>query len=242
MEPTPRPAAPETGLETDDPQPLNGDRGPCEIAELGLPAFDWPPPRPSTVVVIPKRLYFADVEPENRTLGEASFALERALEAGGYREYSFHGVGCDGFAVITRLEKIDRFGQSVPGAERFSPPGEGERFSFGDYIARLFYAPPGYYRQIIFAATDEPFEETDDEITQAELDALVDRGDDELPSQAQSMAFTDGHKLYALIYEFEKGAADEDVALLTPNRLSGVTHLDQAGLYRNLNRFAQDPE
>ncbi len=197
--------------------------------------FPWPPPEPSAQITIPRAILLAGVADDEPALIDIGDRLERALSSAGYVEYGYHGVGCDGFALVTRLERIDGEGRPVDGAERWAPPERGEPFSLASYIARLFYAPPGYYRQIVFLATDRRIRETADAPTREELETLVREGAAALPETYDEAPFTRSHRLTALIYEFEKGEADEDVAQLTPSRFGGAVHLDQAGIYSGLD-------
>lgn len=206
-------------------------------ADTGLNDFDWPPPEPSTKVTIPRALLLAGLADADETLGTVSARLERALISAGYVEYGYQSVGCTGFALVTRLERIDEEGRPLGGDLRFAPPEAKPNWSLSDYISRLFYAPPGYYRQIVFAATDQPYDE--DKLapppTRAELDRMMaDATVTILPEAMEARPFTRRHNLHALIYEFEKGPGDREVAQLKPSRLGGATHIRAAGIYDRL--------
>ncbi|MEO0981441.1 MAG: hypothetical protein AAFX03_02185 [Pseudomonadota bacterium] len=203
----------------------------CRAADLGLQEFPWPPPQPSTDVTIPRGLVTLGMAGEAATLTSVADRLDAALLAAGYVEFSYFGVGCDGFALITRLEQIDAQGNPVEDGERFAPPDQAEPPSLTGFIQRLFRAPPGYYRQIAFVATARTFEETAPPPEEDELRDLVDSGAAALPEEMDRAAFTRAHRVIALIYEFEKRDAEEDVMQLTPSRVSGSVHLERAGIY-----------
>ncbi len=236
-----------------EPDPVRGppDRGPASVdpgvEEVGTPRteqvcdtggmndFDWPPPEPSAKVTIPRALLLAGTTVEAQTLGEVGERLESALIQAGYVEFGYQSVGCSGFAMVTRLERIDEEGRPLEGTLRFAPPESKPNWSLGGYISRLFYAPPGYYRQIVFAATEKPYER--DQLaappTREELDEMLERADvTALPNAMLQRPFTRGHRLHALIYEFEKGEADRDVRQVS--RLGGAAHVRAAGIYSGL--------
>lgn len=209
----------------------------CPMLDAGLPDFPWQPPEPSAKVTIPRAILLGGVEADDQTLSRVADRIERALGEAGYREYSYHAIGCDGFALITRLERIAEDGEPVEGADRFAPPEQDASWSLSGYISRLFYAPPGYYRQIIFAATDEPYDRQNlaEAPTREELEEVLADGEDFLPEESDDVPFTRRHALHALIYEFEKGAEPEQVAQLNPSRLGGSVHLNRAGIYDSLD-------
>lgn len=207
----------------------------CLKTDTKLPAFPWPPPRPSAMVKLPRAILLEGLEANERTLGAVSARLESALGEAGYPEYSFHAIGCDGFALITGLERTDERGRPLDGARRWAPPGPDSPWSLREYVARLFYAKPGYYRQIIFAGTDEPYEPQGlaEAPTRQELRSWVKSGRTWLP-YGDHVPFGPDHELHALVYEFKKSAADEEVEQVSPSLIGGNEHL--AAIYAALAR------
>ena len=242
--PPPGPSRPSRGPASEPevvimPEPMIIEEIPIEEPEAcrvdGMNDFDWPPAEPSTKVTIPRALLLAGMTAEAQTLGEVGERLENALIEAGYVEYGYQSIGCSGFAMVTRLERIDENGRPLEGAMRFAPPETRPNWSLGGYLSRLFYAPPGYYRQIVFAATDQPYERDDlaPPPTREELDEMLERADvTALPEAMLDRPFTRAHKLHALIYEFEKGEADRDVRQVA--RLAGAAHVRAAGIYSGL--------
>ena len=224
------PASVEPGLEV--PKSAEEAKA-CDTG--GMNDFDWPPPEPSAKVTIPRALLLAGTTAEAQTLGEVGERLENALIEAGYVEFGYQSIGCSGFAMVTRLERIDEEGRPLEGAMRFAPPEAKPNWSLGGYLSRLFYAPPGYYRQIVFAATEKPYDRDDlaPAPTREELDEMLERADvTALPDAMLERPFTRTHKLHALIYEFEKGEADRDVRQVS--RLGGAAHVRAAGIYTGL--------
>ena len=214
--------------------PLPADSDACFVD--GMNDFSWPPPEPSTKVTIPRALFLAGVDTEDQTIGAVGARLEAALVEAGYVEFGYQAIDCSGFAMVTRLERIDENGRPLEGAERFAPPEARSSWSLGSYLQRLFYAPPGYYRQIVFAATDQPYERDNlaPAPTREELDEMMaDADTEQLPDAMVERPFSSAHRLHALIYEFEKGQADEDVRQIT--RLGGAAHMQAAGIYDGLD-------
>lgn len=207
----------------------------CDPADLEND-LDWPPPAPSTQVVIPRSLLLAGLG-ATPTLNEVGERVDYTLDAAGYNEKAYFSIGCDGWAIVTRLERIDAEGAPVEGGRRFDPPEAGEPWSLSGYISRLFYAPPGYYRQIIFVAT--PREIDPDEMPTLEgreqIEAIAAEGATEMVELDDTEGWTQGHALTALIYEF-RSEGQENVEVRRPSPIPGGTHLAKAGIYPDLGR------
>jgi len=195
--------------------------------------LDWPPPAPSTFVALPRPLLTTGLGP-TPPLNDVGRRVDNALDAAGYTEKAYFTVGCDGWAIITRLERIGVDGTPVEG-QRFDPPEAGEKWSLGSYISRLFYAPPGYYRQIIFVAT--PREVDPDEMATLEgreqIEEIAEEGAEEMIQLDPETTFTSGHKLYALIYEF-RAENEETVEVRRPSPVEATAHLTRSGIYPRL--------
>ncbi len=207
-----------------------------------LVSFDWPPPEPSAHVVVPRRMVTGPLG-EAPSLDDIADRLTRALSEAGYLEYGFQSIGCDGFALVTRLERIDETGRPLDDDVRFHPPGEDEPWTLTGYLSRLFYAPPGRWRQIVFAVTDLEFD--DDRVTKApsvsEADEMMREADvTALPAEFDTLKWTRGHELHALIYEFEKGPGTREVVRNLPSAIVGLAHLRGAGLYQGLLESAEE--
>jgi hypothetical protein len=130
-------------------------------------------------------------------------------------------------------------GTPLPEQFRFLQPGSQEPFSLPLYVKQLFFAPEGFYRQIVFAISDQPFAATGAKIDARGAQQLLRGGTNRLPREFEEMPFTAQHRASALIYEFRKGPRDGEVAILTPGRLAARTHLERAGLYEALTRASR---
>ena len=214
--------------------PLPGNPETCATGALN--DFDWPPPEPSTSVAIPRALLLMGVDAEDQTLETVAQRLERALVDAGYVEFGYQAVGCNGFALVTRMEQIDEDGEPLQGTARFEPPNDAEPWSLGGFIRQLIGAPPGYYRQIVFVATDRLLETTGEAATRDELDTMMsDATEQELPPEMAGEPYTSTHKLHVLVYEFEKRRDENEAIQLTPSRLTGAAHVQAAGIYEGLS-------
>ncbi len=200
-----------------------------------LPPFPDPVPRPSVVATVPRGLLFgSDRGP--KSLGDVGRRLEAILVKAEFRQLSYLGYKCFGFAVIADLERIEPDGTPFAGERRFGSSEKVTQFSIADYVARLFYAPPGYYRQIVFLVTPEQkIEDTGTLPTEGELEAVLNEGLSALPAAYDDSEFTRRHRVLALIYEFEKAAGDTQARMIDPNgRLEATVHLGKANIYQSL--------
>jgi hypothetical protein len=192
--------------------------------DFRLPEFPWPPPRPSAELTLLRTLFPSAKQFE---VGEQ---LTSALVQAGYSEYSFYSAP-GGFALVSRLERVREDGTAAPQELRFLQPGAEEPFSLTAYISRLFFAPTGYYRLIVFVVTDQPFTtDASKTIVAEEATRLLRSGANRLPDAYRSRDFSPSHAITALIYEFRKDPGDRDVRTLDPGRFDGREHLQRAGI------------
>jgi hypothetical protein len=236
--PAPPPAtmpAPMPAPATAPPPPM-GNRGsvgtssPCAARDLA--AFPWPnPPAPSDSALIPPYLLWS-AGSEGKTLMDVARRLEGSIAAAGYLEPKYLGAGCDGFAIMLDLEQIEADGARKPGAAGFAPSTAEPGFTLAGYLKRLFYAPPGYYRQIVFVVSDQGIAATTPAPTPGELRAIAKDGSAALPPSYGALSFSWKYKVVALVYEFQKGPADGDARQIPPTgRLRAPQHLKNAQLY-----------
>jgi Caspase domain len=194
-----------------------------------LPDFPWPPPAASEQVTLDRSLF-----PPGRSMSTVGDQLALALDDARY-EYSYHRAP-GGFAVVARLERVDASGKPMPGDARFAAPDAREQFSLASYIKQLFFAAEGYYRLIVFVATDQAFTTTGLRLRSKEAGELLARGSNRLPAEYDKLIFTNAHRVSALVYEFRKGSRDGDATHLVPGRLGALVHLERAGIYQTLLR------
>ena len=198
--------------------------GPKTAREPSLPDFPWPPPRPSSQVVLNKTLF--KIAQGATTLAALNTQVENALRQAKY-EYSYYRAP-NGFALVTRLERIDVDGTPQPEEFRFLVPGSREPFTLANYIRQLFFAPAGLYRLIVFVVTDQPFVASGERLSSPAAADLLAKGSNQLSDDFKGASVTSNHSVTALIYEFEKASSQQDASTLTPGRLSANTHLQRA--------------
>lgn len=213
-------------------------------ASSPMPVFPWPPPAASAELVLPNSIFFsADRRPPGfrlnlpippsppGTVGWVGRIILAALVSADYLEYSFY-TAPHGFALVTRLERITQDGLPYPiETGRYAPPEWSDKpFSLTDYIQSLFFAPEGFYRQIVFVVTDQPFVTSAQRMTVKQAEALLSGGFNSLLESAGAEPLTPAHSVTVLIYEYRKRSQPGDVDILIPSNLAAETHLRQAGI------------
>ncbi len=193
-----------------------------------MPEFPWPPPRASASVLLP-RASLMETASQEVSLGAIGRKLSQALTEAGYAEQSVYRAP-GGFALVARLERIKPDGAPEAERVRFNPPDMAQPFSLATYVQQLFFAPEGFYRQIVFVVNDQAFVASGRELTASQAQTLLADGANRLPPAFDKMAFSPAHEVTALIYEYRKGPADREVETLVPGRLSALQHLEGAGI------------
>ncbi len=210
-------------------QVASGDPAPAPI-----PQFPWPPPRASASAVIPA----AFVKPggvDTATLGDVADEISAALDTGGYFERSYFGAP-GGFAMVTRLERINPDGTPTDEAERWTVGALPlTSFSLAAYLRALFTAPSGHYRIIVFVVSSQPFAQSETEVQRDEALAWLSDGLNRLPDNMALAPFTPQHTVTALIYEFEQ-PGNQEAMLMLPAHLMGRVHLQRAQLWDALRQ------
>lgn len=232
--PTPT-AAPHRVL-TPNP-PIPAPTATRELPDTGggpsIPEFPWPPPRPSSLVVVPCAFPVSDPGP---TLGDVNDRLRMALDATGYYDLAYFLVP-DGFALVTRLEQINPDGSPKNPPARWEAHVEPmEEFSLAAYIRALFAATPGYYRVIVFAVTDQPIVASGEPASSEEASGWLAKGSDVPPESIMDVPMTDAYHVTALIYQFRQPGQGEEVVQLIADALPGRLHLEAAQLWNLLAR------
>ncbi|MEM7766346.1 MAG: hypothetical protein AAF253_02535 [Pseudomonadota bacterium] len=218
-----------------DIEPRAGEAASCDPTALAFD-FDWPPPEPSARIEIPRALVMGGLGEGGASVNRIQIRVQNALESAGYLDQAFYTIGCDGFAIITRMEQIDRNGRPLAEGVRFTTPGDTEQWSLSGYLTRLFYAPPGFYRQIILAGTDEVYDPNAlaDAPDEDDLQAVFTAGSGTRLDIAPGEDWGAGHKLHALIYEFETQGT-RNVKQRRPSPIPAERHVVEAGIYQDLD-------
>jgi hypothetical protein len=193
-----------------------------------VPQFPWPPPRASASVVVPPG-FIRLSSVAKPTLGDAAKLIDAALDGGGYVDRSYFAAP-GGFAMVTRLERIDADGTPKQ-EERWSvQPPPLQRFSLSAYLRALFTAPPGYYRIIVFVVSSQPFAQAAERVSRDEALAWLHEGLNRLPDSIAEASYTERHDATALIYQFEQPGRQEAL-LVVQGSPSGREHLQRAKLW-----------
>jgi hypothetical protein len=173
-----------------------------------------------------------------RTLYDVNQALSNALADNGYVETSYFSVP-NGFALVTRLEQVERDGSSRE-SERWSVERPTfRRFALSEYLRLLFTAPTGRYRVIVFVITDLPFHQSPDTTTRDEAVSWLRQGANVLPGVLARMTYRGEYNTSALIYDFVKGTGD--ARLMNPSEIDAQTHLVRSKLWGYLVKSPAEP-
>lgn len=191
------------------------------------------PPRASSTQTVPLK-YLKPHDGKKTYLKDVDSVILQAFEVNGYYEKSYYSVP-DGFAVVTKLEKIYSDGKPFPTQYRWKAKLIPLRkFSLKTYMEALFIARPGFYRIIVFVVTPHPFSQTKRTIEADVAISWLSEGLNKLPVDIGNLEFTKEHTCTALIYEFERVEANPQAHVLKPGRLSAITHLEQSNLWHML--------
>lgn len=201
------------------------------VANL-LPNLPWPPPQPSTFDELPRDLVGAD----NEQLYSIYHRLTSALERHGYEEHPVFEIP-DGFALVTRLERLTADGTPDPNY-RWTRGKVPASFYPSAFLSRLLWGEKEEYRMIVFAVTTRGPQ--GDSRLLAEKDALqwLARGwrGRDLPGDIGRLTFG-GRRCYALVYHFIKEG--KKPAMAFPSRWNLREHFEKARLWETLNRKGQ---
>ena len=163
--------------------------------------------------------------------GDVNSVLKTGLLQAGYTERSYYSVP-NGFALVTRLERIERNG--TPSSNRWAiGPSKLERFSLEAYLRALFTANPGHYRVIVFVVTDAPVTQSDQTLTRDEALKWLRSGAQSLPDEIAALPWNTQVTCTALIYEFIH-EQQKDPRIQLPSEFDGMTHLTSAKLWTAL--------
>ena len=177
-----------------------------------LPVFAYPVPSPS---------FLSEIESEElsslETYGQVGDFLINTLFDLGWKAddltiFEMPGeVG--GFAVLTRLEQTDEFGQSAFAPDRWEPEvkirsGSSWKEFLGNYSNSLTYAKRGAYRLIVFIVTNEEvlaISDSDSKLPAQVSLKLLEAGSNKLSDSLRNVSYKD-HRTSLLVYEFKKGS------------------------------------
>lgn len=168
-----------------------------------LGTFSNPPPNPSTSLKADYKLNEGIVE-----LKDMDLFLTKNLRESGIYEYRYFELS-DGFVLTTPLEYINEDKSPKPLPARWSLKFEKNKISsFSDYTNVLLSPNVGYYRffAFIFSQNVHGFSTETVKLTQKSrgFHQMSDVGLNQLPKRISEQPVSVNHKLFVLIYEFEK--------------------------------------
>jgi len=206
------------------PSEIHVDIGGADPLALLPELFPWPPPRASASAVI-RSAFFSESLGADPTLGEVSDLLVGAMSEAGYHDLSYLGVP-GGFALVTRIEQTRQDGTPLEDRARWAARIERVKsFSLSDILRAIFTAPEGYYRVIALIVTDTPFSERGGEALLSTVETWIGEGVNVLPVAIETLPFTDGHDVTALVYEFRKRTDTDAPSVNLSDPLPAPRHL-----------------
>jgi len=193
--------------------------------------FPWPPPRASSSATIPDK-FFRNIDTMAVLFTDVDKVIVSAIDSCGYFEKRYFFVP-DGFAMVTRIEKINQDGTPKEVPERWEVEMKPVRkFSLGAYLKSLFTANPGYYRLIAFIITSHSFSQNDKTPNRKEFMELFHEGMNVLPNEISKLEYGEFHSCTALIYEFEKPEFGDEPVAKIPGHLMGKKHLEKSNILK----------
>lgn len=198
-------------------------------SESAIPKFEWPPPKASSTEVIPDA-FLRKSEKDSVLFHDIDHVLISALDRCGYSDCSYYAVP-GGFAIVTRIEQINKDGTSKPDNIRWSlkTPTISPFSDFSQYLKVLFKGNPGYYRVIVFIFTPYGFSQGSKGPSREIVEGWISNGFNILPAELGTQLYTKAHRCTALIYEFKK--SQSVATLLIPGNITGKAHLQRSRLW-----------
>lgn len=201
----------------------------CPVADTSqMRIFPIPYPKASAVYTFP----WNEVALKGtRNFSSVDSAISTALNKAGYNTRGYYYIQ-HGFALVTRIEKINTDGSCKSGPERWEIDLNPPR-NFWDYLSNFVDAPKGYFRIVVFLVTDIDLTSKKEQVDKKVASDWVDNGYTKLPVVYSNIPFTPNHSVTVLIYEFKK--VEGQPATLTSNRLQAKEHLLKSRLADYLN-------
>lgn len=205
---------------------------------ISTPAFLWPPPRASSMTVLPRSLLetmrAAGESRKTKTLGDLDKTIRSALDSAGYGSRSYYKIP-GGYAIATQLERFVDDGRPAPGVDRWAVASKLWPFSLENYIKALFATEPGRFRVIVLIVTSTPVQLSSEGAVRKQAIDWVMGGFNVLPPEIAEVLYDGAMNCTALVYEFKKapGGAPEAER---PGQLTGDVHMSGSGLLSALRR------
>ncbi len=199
---------------------------PLATGELPLPEFPWPPPEPSSRMMMPRSLLGLGDDARFKDVWES---LHRTLLDAGYLEQSVYSVP-DGFAIATQPERLLANGEPDPenrwSLDRFRPV----KWSLLQYLRALVTVDPGRFRVFVFAVTTDHTARVAKPVSSDMALKWVRSGALAPPPSLLAQPLRDEHAVHVLVYELSRPNREADIEQVTPAELSVQVHLRTSGV------------
>jgi hypothetical protein len=188
----------------------------------------WPPPESSTTWSASAGL------PSGVSLGESADQVAAALRSAGYTDARWYAIGAryaHGFAVTTRLEKINDDGTPKPPSERWSSRfPEASTLFWLERARRMRLPGPGRYRVFLVAFTDLPIGRTNRAPYWNEDTWMADVAEAPSLASSQSRSVSPTYRVGTYVYAYESDSADGKGELLASDVTPATAHIQSSGL------------
>jgi hypothetical protein len=190
--------------EQSEPPLERGDSPHPEPPQLE-PFFPWPPPQPYVRGVIPRDVFTKE---GIQTFGGVSVKISTELRKKGYSEFHYYSVP-DGFAMVTRLERVDSSGHPVAASQRWQDFDNANfaltEFSLTKYMIALLEQREGFFRLFVFIISPHELIPAPNLLVTPEMAREWQQGGSAtLPDNIANRLFSPEYKVYVLVYEFKK--------------------------------------
>jgi hypothetical protein len=178
--------------------------------------FPWPPRWP-TSRWHPAADLFADQQ-RYRTLGDVDDYLLKKIHAADYHQYGHFRIKNSGFAIVTKIERINDKGEPDPQQRFDSSLNPTSSFNLAEYCYRLLFGGRGRFRVFVFIFTPEPVNPVRG--THMDFPLVVSwekAGASYLPPKIRAVPVTADHKLSILVYEFTYREGETEVPHALPD-------------------------
>jgi hypothetical protein len=146
----------------------------------------------------------------------AADTLGQTLSGAGYTDQKWYRLeDASGFAVVTQPEQISNDLTSKLESDRFSSEYVGASGFFG-VIKAAFQGHVCRYRMMVFAVSSVPVQEKGEKLPMAAASSeLRGAGMAALDLETGRLPYTENHRCYGLVYEYERKSPEEAATLVT---------------------------
>ena len=141
------------------------------------------------------------------TWGAVSDRFDAALTAAGYDDRAYYAVP-GGFALATRIERIDRSGRPLSEPTRWVGSRGRRAWTLEAVLRELAGVPVGHYRTLVFVFSDTAFQASNAAVSEAMAERWRTGGLNRLPAGLRAMPYGDDFRCDVLVYEFQQDNAD----------------------------------